>query len=219
MFQEKDGWSPLYTKKMLFKIAMVLVIVGALNWLLIGGFGVNAVNWVFGKGLISDLIYILVGLSAIFIMCDRDTYLPFLGPMVLPCSVLQDKTPPGATKEVKIIVKPNTKVLYWAAEPANDTLKNVKSWKEAYQRYDNAGVATANQEGVVILKVRPPQGYMVPIRGELGAHIHYRLCNEDGWMTRIHTIAINKNKVDGFEPKNGKIVTNFNYDDTAASIY
>jgi len=217
MFQEKDGWTPLYGKKMLFKIAMVLIIVGALNWLLIGGFDINLVEWVCGKGLISDLIYILVGLSAVFIMCDRDTYLPFLGPMVIPCSVLQDKTPPGATRQVKIVVKPNTKIMYWAAEPANEDLKNVQSWKEAYQHYDNAGVVTANQEGVAILKVRPPQGYMVPIRGKLGAHVHYRMCNEDGWMTRIHTVPMDQNKVDGFEDMIQK--KNFNYADSAASIY
>jgi uncharacterized membrane protein YuzA (DUF378 family) len=111
MFQEKDGWTPLYIKKMLFKIAMVLLIIGGLNWLSVGTFNTDLVRAVFGAGLISDCIYILVGLAAVTIMCDRDTYLPFLGPTVVPCSVLQDRVPPGATKEVKIIVKPNAKVI------------------------------------------------------------------------------------------------------------
>jgi len=192
-----DGWTPLYIKKMLFKIAMVLLVIGGLNWLSIGAWNTNIVRAVFGDTL-SDYIYILVGLAAISIMCDRDNFLPFLGPMTAPCSVLQDKTPPGATKEVRLVVAPNTKVLYWAAEPANDTLKDVKSWKEAYNHYDNAGVATANQEGVVILKVRPPQNYTVPVNGTLEQHVHYRLCNEDGWLSRVHTAFVDKKDPEGF---------------------
>jgi hypothetical protein len=78
-------------------------------------------------------------------------------------------------------------------------LKNVQSWKEAYAKYENAGVATANQEGVVILRVRPPQTYTVPIRGELKQHVHYRLCNEDGWLSRIRTTYVDKPTPEGFE--------------------
>jgi uncharacterized membrane protein YuzA (DUF378 family) len=196
-----SGWTPTYIKKMLYKVAIVLLVIGGLNWLAIGAFDVNIVRKVFGDWF-ADYVYILVGLAAVSIMCDRDTYLPFLGPMVVPCAVLQDRAPPGATKEVKIIVAPNTKVLYWAAEPANDKIKDVPSWKDAYQHFDNAGVATANQEGVVILKVRPPQTYTVPIRGKLDEHIHYRLCNEDGWLSRVHTTPIMRSAPEGF----------FNYD-------
>jgi len=213
MFTEKEGWTPLYVKKMLYKVAMVLLIIGGLNWLLIGGFDINLVRTVFGDWF-SDYIYIIVGLAAVSIMCDRDTYLPFLGPMVAPCSVLQDRAPPGATREVKIVVAPNTKVLYWAAEPANEKIKNVQSWKDAYQHYENAGVATANQEGVVVMKVRPPQSYIVPIRGELKQHIHYRLCNEDGWLSRIYTTFIDKSAPEGFSDFSG-----YQYDDSAASVY
>ena len=198
MFEAKDGWDLLYVKKLVFKVAMVLLIIGGLNWLAIGAFDVNVVRRVFGEWF-ADYIYILVGFSAISIMCNRDTYLPFLGPTIVPASVLQDRSPPGATKEVKIITTPNTKVIYWAAEPANELLKDVQSWKEAYKHYDNAGVATANQEGVAILKVRPPQAYNVPIRGKIENHVHYRLCNDDGWLSRVHTTMIDKQTPEGFE--------------------
>jgi uncharacterized membrane protein YuzA (DUF378 family) len=216
MFEEKDGWTPLYIKKMLFKIAMVLLVIGGLNWLSVGAFDTDLVRAIFGAGLISDCIYILVGLAAVTIMCDRDTYLPFLGPTVVPCSVLQDRVPPGATKEVKIIVKPNAKVIYWAAEPANEKLKDVQSWKDAYQHFENAGVVTATQEGVAILKVRPPQAYNVPIRGKLEHHVHYRLCDEDGWMSHVYTTYLDKNKPEGFVDHDYKLK---NKADTAASLY
>ena len=214
MFQEKDGWTPMYVKKLLFKMAMILLIIGGLNWLCIGAFDTDIVRALFGKGLFSDCIFILVGLSAITIMFDLDTYLPFLGPMVAPCSVLQDRSPPGATKEVKIVVKPNAKIIYWAAEPANDNLKDIQSWKVAYQHFENAGVVTANQEGVALLKVRPPQIYNVPIRGKIEHHVHYRICDEDGWMSHVYTTYLDKNIPEGFNDLKIK-----NKADTAASIY
>ena len=215
-----SGWTPLYLKKLLFKIAMVLLIIGGLNWLLVGLFDLNLVTALFGKGFLSDFIFVLVGISAFSVMLDRDTYLPFLGPMVAPCSVLQNKEPPGATKDVKVVVTPNTKVIYWAAEPANEKLKTLQSWKDAYLEYENAGVTTSNGEGVAVLKVRDPQAYKVPFMGKLEPHVHYRICNEAGWMGRIHTVFLNSNGPEGFEnqltDKNCKIK---NLADTAASQY
>jgi uncharacterized protein len=213
-------WSETYVRKLLFKIAMVLLIVGGVNWLLFGLFEVNLVSGIFGKSSFATFIYVLVGISALTIMFDRDTYLPFLGPMVAPCSVLENREPPGATKEVKVIVEPNVKVIYWAAEPASENLKKINSWKQAYLNYDNAGVTTSNGEGVAVLKVREPQGYKVPFKGPLEPHVHYRVCGEAGWMGKINTTFLNQPKVEGFEDK--KTDKNYkiqNLADTSASIY
>lgn len=50
-------------------IALVLTVVGALNWLCIGIFGFNFVNWVtFGMLWLERLLYILVGLSGIYML-------------------------------------------------------------------------------------------------------------------------------------------------------
>jgi uncharacterized protein len=215
-----DTWNQTYVKKFVFKMAMVFLIIGGLNWLLVGILDFNLVSTIFGNSILSTIIYILVGVSAIAIMFDRDTYLPFLGPMVAPCSVLENREPPGATKEVKVVVEPNVKIIYWAAEPASEKLEKVNTWKQAYLDYQNAGVATSNGEGVAILKIREPQSYRVPIRGQLQPHIHYRVCGEAGWMGRINTVFVNQNKVEGFE--NNKINKSYkiqNLADTSASIY
>lgn len=48
------------------KVAWILVIVGALNWGLVGAFGFNLVNTIFGSWpMVERVIYILVGLSAV----------------------------------------------------------------------------------------------------------------------------------------------------------
>ncbi len=212
-----------YYKKLLFKFSMILIIVGALNWLLIGLLDVNVVKAIFGNGVFARIVYILVGLSAFGIMFDRDTYLPFLGPMVAPCSVLQNRVPPGATRDIVVTVTPNTKVLYWAAEPASANLEKINSWKEAYLQYDNAGVATSDADGKVLLKVREPQPYVVPIKGRLDPHVHYRVCGDAGWMDRIRTVFIRDTKVEGFENKEvaKTMDRKYKYDisDWSASIY
>lgn len=57
--------------KSLHTIAFVLVIIGGLNWLLVGLFNWD-VGMIFGgqEALISKIIYVLVGLSAIYLIGD-----------------------------------------------------------------------------------------------------------------------------------------------------
>lgn len=69
-----------YLQKLAFKVGMMIVLVGALNWGLIGAFRVNLVDRVFGKGAVAaKVLYVVVGLCALAIAFNRDTYLPFLG--------------------------------------------------------------------------------------------------------------------------------------------
>ena len=50
-------------------IALVLLVIGGLNWGLLGLTGnVNLVDWIFGSmSMLSRLIYIVVGLSAVYV--------------------------------------------------------------------------------------------------------------------------------------------------------
>ena len=53
--------------KALNYIVLTLVIIGALNWLLVGIFQFNLVDAIFGAGsLLSRIIYILVGISGLW---------------------------------------------------------------------------------------------------------------------------------------------------------
>lgn len=48
-------------------LALILLIIGGLNWGLVGAFSVDLVATIFGEGtLLSRIIYILVGLAAIW---------------------------------------------------------------------------------------------------------------------------------------------------------
>lgn len=169
-------------------VAMLLLVLGGLNWGLIGVYKWDIVASLFGKK--ARVIYTLVGLATLTVAFHRDTYLPFLGPMVAPCSTLVDRNPPGASREVHVNVNPGAKVLFWAAEQGTEHLEEISSWKKAYADYENAGVTTANADGIAVLKVRNPQSYSVPLKGSLQPHIHYRVCGDAGWMGSIQTVSI-----------------------------
>jgi uncharacterized membrane protein YuzA (DUF378 family) len=48
-------------------VALILMIVGALNWLLVGIFRFNLVTWIFGaSSVITAILYVLVGLGGIW---------------------------------------------------------------------------------------------------------------------------------------------------------
>ena len=50
-------------------VALALVIVGGLNWGLVGAFGFDLVAAIFGEmSMISRLVYILVGLAALYMI-------------------------------------------------------------------------------------------------------------------------------------------------------
>jgi len=180
-----------YWKKKLHAVAVLLLIIGGFNWGLLAFTGKDAVSTLFGKvSMVANGIFFTVAIAALALAFYRDTYLPFLGPTMMPCSLLKEQVPENADFEVRIFVKPGAKILYWASEPANKDLETVHNWKEAYLGYRNAGVAIADKDGYVTLKVRKPQAYTVPVRGELSPHIHYRQCENNGFVGRVETVTL-----------------------------
>lgn len=53
--------------KMLHMAAFILVVVGALNWGLVGLFQLNLVESIFGGVGLTNIVYILVGASAVYL--------------------------------------------------------------------------------------------------------------------------------------------------------
>lgn len=62
--------------KIIDKIALLLMVIGAINWGLIGLFNFNLVDTIFGTAsLISRIIYVLVGVSGLWgikLLFDKD---------------------------------------------------------------------------------------------------------------------------------------------------
>lgn len=52
--------------KMLTQVAGLLVIIGAINWGLVGLFGYNLVSGLLGTGMLENIVYDLVGISGVW---------------------------------------------------------------------------------------------------------------------------------------------------------
>ena len=51
--------------KRLEPVLLALVIIGALNWLIVGLFDTNVVAEIFGTGTASDVVYVIVGIAGL----------------------------------------------------------------------------------------------------------------------------------------------------------
>jgi uncharacterized membrane protein YuzA (DUF378 family) len=51
--------------KRLEPLWLALVIIGALNWLIVGLFDTNVVTEIFGTGTASDVVYVIVGIAGL----------------------------------------------------------------------------------------------------------------------------------------------------------
>ena len=54
--------------KRLEPLWLVLVVLGALNWLLVGLFDTNVVTEILGSGTASDVVYVIVGVAGLALL-------------------------------------------------------------------------------------------------------------------------------------------------------
>jgi hypothetical protein len=168
-------------EKWLFMFAMAILVAGGLFSFFIYR----------RRTIAATAVAVITGLAALYVGVHRDTYLPFLGETVLPCSLLQERTPEHADTEVFVSgLEPGAKVLFWATEPATQGLATIKDWQRAYLDFANAGVTRVGSDGHVILRVRKPQPYTVPVMGRIDSHVHWRVCRDGGMIGPVQTTKI-----------------------------
>lgn len=174
------------------KFAMILVILGALNWGLTAlDFNIVKIASQYLNKLLQTnipfdrVIYLIIAVSS-FKLMERDVFLPFLGKTVIPSSVVPLKKNKYQNDTIKVHVKPNSKVMYWAAKKLDND--NHIVWK-AYDDYSNSGVVTSDKNGVAILKLKKGSGYVVPWGNKkIPPHVHYRYEVKPGKFSRIETV-------------------------------
>lgn len=158
----------------------------------------HAVNTLLEKnGVIAKFIAILVIGYSVYLAVNRNTYLPFLGPTVLPVSLLKESSSYGGSKKelrvpVDIDAPENTVVIYWASMP-NESI--IQSPYEAYSKFENAGVTTVNNKKA-FFEVDCPSSYKIPSSRVLSPHIHYRIVYPNGIAGSVRTVYVDcaKNK-------------------------
>ena len=184
----------MYLRLRVYKYMILLTLIGAVNWGLVGALDFNLVTWVssiFGSYAytVEEIVYVLVGLCGLVLFLHRDTYLPFLGPAVYPTPT-EDKVPVISGNATKLTIKKlphNRKVVYWAAQSSLSVWPNPI---DAYGNYTNIGIGTSNEDGELEVTIATPAAYNVSMRGQLKPHLHYRTWCHDGMMSSIKTVLI-----------------------------
>lgn len=197
---EESEAMKMYKSKWYYSISVFLVLVGGLNWLSAVFMKKDAVQTFFGNNLFTKVIYLAVGISAVMLFFNRNTYLPFLGESHIPCAAFATRTPDNANQEVSISVAPNAKVVYWAAEPYDASGNSgMTSFDKAYQDYTNAGVAVSDVSGKCVLRFRgAPQSYSVPFKGTIKPHVHFRVCEKNGMIGPVQSYFLGNGAVEKF---------------------
>ena len=142
--------------------------------------GITIILNKYESNLLKGISFVIIVL-VIYLASKRTTYLPFLGYAAIPKSVIIDsKYPTDANIELNLPFKykDGTKIIYWGAKPASQTVSNPT---QAYDDYSNAGV-TSVLNGSGLIKFNCPAKYVVPWGKTLDRHLHYRVVNTEGGM-------------------------------------
>jgi hypothetical protein len=129
-------------------------------------------------------------ISLVLLLFNRDTYLPFLSENFLPEIFLdiKERKPKKADKFVRVQVEPNSKVLYWAADPGKEVSTN---WKKGYGKFENSGIIISDNKGNAVIPIECPNRYIVHGYKILPKHVHYRVYNKDNQMlSRVYTLVL-----------------------------
>lgn len=133
----------------------------------------------------------IVLVTVIYLGSFRNTYLPFLGPTVLPQSLLKEPGKVAKTGATHVTlfanVPDNTKVIYWAAKSSQDII--FEDPYVAYEDYTNAGVTLVkNKQANLIIDC--PSSYKIPSGKTLSPHVHYRIVYPNGILGSVQTLYV-----------------------------
>jgi len=184
-----------YAKSLVRMVLTGFIIAGSLNYgLTIFNYNLieidnTKIDQYFNKKLnFNVIIYSIIAISGIILMFQTTTWLPFLGPCAFPSKgLIPNKINYLGTKIIKVNVKPNTRVAYWASLPVKN--ENIPYVEDAYADFSNSGVVTSNSDGVAELSIIPGTSYTVPFGKEIPKHVHYReLDGKLGMMGELKTV-------------------------------
>ena len=139
-------------------------------------------------GWIGKFIAGLVIVYVIVLGFQRNTYLPFLGPTVVPGTLFPESLKPkDANLQFALPIEEanDTKVIYWASQSAEKPFED--PWL-AYGEFQNVGV-TSVQNNIAIVSVVCPSSYYVPTQ-LLKPHIHYRVVQANGMLGEVKTAYV-----------------------------
>lgn len=170
-------------------ISKLLILFIVINYSYIKLYKIDLLNYITTNKTVFNALSIILIVIALYYLFNRDFFLPFLGPAVIPTS----KAPLKSEKQIIVQLTDlpsNTNVIYWASGESN---KDFEDPLGAYKNYSNSGMEKTDNAGNVTIKVACPGRYYVNKFGfkkrKLPRHIHYRyeLPHYEGLYSRVYT--------------------------------
>lgn len=124
-------------------------------------------------------------LAVLYLATRIDTWLPFLGPTVLPTTAIPLHEGTGQMRvDLRLPCSGSSespdKIMYWAANQGDRVYTDPRT---AYGSFKNAGVSRVPAGArLVTVAIDPPGEYM-----GLRPHVHYRLGYPSGLWSRVYT--------------------------------
>jgi hypothetical protein len=121
--------------------------------------------------------------SALWLASCRTTWLPFLGPTVMPTGLLTPQTPRDSDMSIQLDApKSAVRCVYWGS------VTTAKDPIQAYGGFNNGGIADV-VDGRVKLALLRPKPYSVYTGKKLAPHVHYRWIGPRGMLSAVKTVA------------------------------
>jgi hypothetical protein len=174
--------------------ARIFLILGGINYLYLAMVSKGGFLFLTLPKNILNIIYFIIGIAALYLMFNRDYYLPFLGETVVPSIIPLKKDTKNLIKTTIKNLPPNSTVIYWAAKTGESTILDPY---KAYDDYSNSGVSLSNEKGEAEIEYECPVSYKVGkfgfMKKLLPKHIHYRYIDPklQGFMSPVDTIFLN----------------------------
>lgn len=108
-----------YQINIFYIIAIFLLIIGCLNWGCVGAFEFSLIECGIKTKLYRRIIYVLIGISALYLLFRKSLWFPNYGETLIPEKMLTIKEPSNYTKILKIKIKAGKKILYWTDDDIN----------------------------------------------------------------------------------------------------
>ncbi len=137
----------------------------------------------FGYETYPNMVLTLAALfSTLWLITRRTTWLPFLGPTVMPTGVFNVRAPKDADMMFSLQApKDAVKCVYWGS------VMDAENPYEAYGGYTNSGVADVRADGTTVIAIRRPKPYTV-FGKRTPPHVHYRWVGPRGMLSGVRTV-------------------------------
>lgn len=148
----------------------------------------DLMDYIIMNRTVSNIFNIGIIALALYYLFNRDFFLPFLGPAVIPVTRVENQLDNMINVNLTNL-PPNTNVIYWASQKSEGTFDDPIT---AYKDYSNSGIAISDEKGNANIKIVCPSPYYVNKFGIkkklLNRHVHYRYELKDkGIYSSVYT--------------------------------